>query len=70
MNREMADMEDLGKRKSPGEKRPIVNVSKRKRSGNEEEFTEEDLNKTWREVLGKPPSYGDTKVRLVCRKDV
>lgn len=53
------DMEDIGKRKSPVEKRPIANVNKRKRS--EDEFTDDDLKKTWREVLGKPPPCGDTR---------
>lgn len=56
-----SDIEDFGKRKSPNSNKPIVTVvNKRKRS--EDEFSEEDLNKTWREVLGKPPAYGNTKV--------
>lgn len=59
-SKDAADIEDFGKRKSPSLNRPIVNVNKRKRS--EDEFSEEDLNKTWREVLGKPPPYGNTKV--------
>lgn len=54
-----SDMEDFGKNKSPNNNRPIVNVNKRKRP--DEEFSEENLNKTWREVLGKPPPYGNTK---------
>lgn len=59
------DIEDFGKRKSPKNNLPIVSINKRKRS--EEEFTEDDLNKTWREVLGKPPSYGNTKVSYFKR---
>lgn len=54
------DIEDIGTIKSPTNKKPIANVNKRKRS--DDEFTEEELNKSWREILGNPPAYGTTKV--------
>ncbi|XP_050295840.1 DNA polymerase epsilon catalytic subunit 1 [Anthonomus grandis grandis] len=55
------DMEDIGtsKRSSPEFKRPLATVTKRKR-GQESEFGEEELDKTWREVLGNPPPFGNT----------
>lgn len=56
----LSDIEDCVKTKTPSKNLPIVNINKRKRS--EDEFSEEDLKKTWREVLGKPPPYGNTKV--------
>lgn len=55
-----SDIEDFGIKKSPIHKRPIANVNKRKRS--EDEFSEEELNKSWREILGNPPAYGTSKV--------
>lgn len=56
----VSDIEDFGTKKSSMQKRPLANVNKRKRS--EDEFSEEELNKSWREVLGNPPAYGVTKV--------
>lgn len=58
------DIEDFGtKKQSPQFKKPIVNVSKRKRGSDKEtQFTEEELDKTWREVLGNPPQWGSTNV--------
>lgn len=51
------DIEDIARSsKSATNKRPMVTQTKRKRV--EDEFSEEDLNKTWREVMGKPPSIG------------
>lgn len=58
ISRDAVDMEDFGKSNSPTG-RPIANVNKRKRS--EDEFSEEDLKKTWKEVLGKPPPCGNTR---------
>ncbi|XP_066147109.1 DNA polymerase epsilon catalytic subunit 1 [Euwallacea fornicatus] len=60
----VADMEDFGhsKDQSPTFKKPIGYVAKRKRGKDKEsQFTEEELDKTWREVLGNPPQWGDTK---------
>ncbi|KAF7265187.1 hypothetical protein GWI33_021380 [Rhynchophorus ferrugineus] len=58
----IGDMEDLiTEKKSPSFKRPVANTNKRKRgSEREEQFTQEELDKTWREVLGNPPLYGNT----------
>lgn len=43
---------------------PVATVSKRKRKDDKEsEFSEEDLNKTWREVLGNPPPLDNNKVK-------
>ncbi|CAH2005328.1 unnamed protein product [Acanthoscelides obtectus] len=58
----MGDIEDGGRSNRSNFKSPVAVVTKRKRgSDKENEFSEEDLNKTWREVLGNPPSIGDTK---------
>ncbi|CAG9765603.1 unnamed protein product [Ceutorhynchus assimilis] len=55
------DIEDMSE-KSPTFKRPVASVNKRKRgSDRENEFTEEELDKTWREVLGNPPAWGRTR---------
>ncbi|KAL1514239.1 hypothetical protein ABEB36_003526 [Hypothenemus hampei] len=58
-NSSIGDMEDIGD-SSPKFKKPVANVNKRKRSDKENQFTEEELDKTWREVLGNPPSWGNT----------
>ncbi|XP_023014693.2 DNA polymerase epsilon catalytic subunit 1 [Leptinotarsa decemlineata] len=56
----IGDIEDVASTKDMF-KTPVAVVTKRKRgSDKENEFSEEDLNKTWREVLGKPPSFGST----------
>ncbi|XP_064211685.1 DNA polymerase epsilon catalytic subunit 1 isoform X2 [Tribolium castaneum] len=57
----LPDIEDFGGTSST-DKRPIVTTIKRKRDSDKESgFTEEDLSKTWREVMGNPPPYGTTK---------
>lgn len=58
------DIEDIvGSKPSSSRKVPVVTVNKRKRRLDAEcEFSEEDLNKYWREVLGNPPPYGSTEV--------
>ena len=62
------DIEDFGKSKSPiSAKRPIVtktSANKRKRNNLAEEF-ENDMHKSWREVLGESPKMGTTKVCMV-----
>ena len=63
---QVPDMEDFGTRPPLSEKRPMVTTSKRKRGSDNENFSEEDLNKTWREVMGNPPSYGTTKEQRVA----
>lgn len=58
------DMEDFGIQK-PSKSPPVrvATVTKRKRGTNsDEEFTEDQLSKTWRDVLGNPPPLGKTKV--------
>ncbi|XP_045460209.1 DNA polymerase epsilon catalytic subunit 1 [Harmonia axyridis] len=52
------DVEDFGKMKAPLQ-RTVAVVTKRKRQ-RETEYDEEELNKTWREVLGNPPKFGNT----------
>lgn len=60
----IGDIEDFGAtERSPTFKKPVANINKRKRgSDRESQFTEEELDKTWREVLGNPPSWGQTMV--------
>ncbi|KAF5297091.1 hypothetical protein FQA39_LY02671 [Lamprigera yunnana] len=54
------DVEDcVVTKKSPSTKKPIANVNKRKRKA-ENEFEDVDLHLSWREVLGNPPSIGET----------
>ncbi|KAJ8965898.1 hypothetical protein NQ314_003839 [Rhamnusium bicolor] len=61
-NSSIPDIEDAGSSKSPRGKVPVATVNKRKRgSDKESEFSEEELSKTWREVLGNPPPYGNTE---------
>ncbi|XP_018571015.1 DNA polymerase epsilon catalytic subunit A [Anoplophora glabripennis] len=57
------DIEDISNNKpSSSHKVPVVTVNKRKRrKDSEAEFSEEELNKYWKEVLGNPPSYGTTE---------
>lgn len=62
--REPVDIEDTASttKKSPF-KATVATVTKRKRgSDTENQFNEEELNKTWREVLGNPPPIGTTRV--------
>ncbi|CAH0549983.1 unnamed protein product [Brassicogethes aeneus] len=55
------DMEDIVG-DTPKVTRPMVTVTKRKRGSEKEcEFTEEELNLSWREVIGNPPPFGATK---------
>lgn len=64
---EARDIEDFGQEKSHFDKWPVVNrVTKRKRGAldRDEEFNDEDLTKTWRDVLGNPPPYGSSKEEL------
>ncbi|XP_060536886.1 DNA polymerase epsilon catalytic subunit 1 [Cylas formicarius] len=57
------DIEDVpGTSTSPRFIKPIANVNKRKRGSEKgNEFTEDELEKSWREVLGNPSPYGSTK---------
>ncbi|CAG9813248.1 unnamed protein product [Phaedon cochleariae] len=58
---EINDIEDIAKKGSSSESSVAV-VTKRKRgSDKENEFSKEDLNKSWRDVLGNPPPIGSTK---------
>lgn len=58
-----ADIEDTVMDNTIKVNRPVVTVTKRKRGSDKEcEFTEDELNRGWREVLGNPPTYGETKV--------
>lgn len=44
-------------------KTSVASVTKRKRgAGEENPFSEDELNNTWREVLGNPPPIGNTRV--------
>ncbi|XP_044265120.1 DNA polymerase epsilon catalytic subunit 1 isoform X2 [Tribolium madens] len=63
---QIRDIEDFGTTSGTTEKRPIVTTVKRKRGSDESEFDEEDLGKTWREVMGNPPPYGSTKQHHVA----
>uniref|UniRef100_A0A6P7GFS4 DNA polymerase epsilon catalytic subunit n=1 Tax=Diabrotica virgifera virgifera TaxID=50390 RepID=A0A6P7GFS4_DIAVI len=49
-------------------KAPLVaTVTKRKRgSDKENQYTEDELNRTWREVLGNPPLVGKTKSEITA----
>nr|CAH7746305.1 unnamed protein product [Callosobruchus chinensis] len=61
-NSSMGDIEDGGSKNKSNFKSPVAVVTKRKRgSDKENEFSEEDLSKTWREVLGNPPSMEGSK---------
>ena len=58
------DIEDIGKEKTASPTiRPIVHSIKRKR---EESPVKEAA--TWREALGPPPPFGNTKVCWICFK--
>ena len=64
---ETVDLEDIGQKKraltSPSV--PIVNVNKKRKVDKkvgDSEFTESDLLKSWKELLGNPPPRGETKV--------
>ncbi|XP_057662319.1 DNA polymerase epsilon catalytic subunit 1 [Diorhabda carinulata] len=64
-----ADIEDVGanKNKSPFKIPSVATVTKRKRgSDKENQFSEEDLNKTWRDILGNPPPIGNTREELIA----
>lgn len=58
----LADIEDGNLATSSKFKSPVATVTKRKRGSDKEQFSEDELNKTWREVLGNPPPL-QTKVR-------
>ncbi|KAG5892154.1 hypothetical protein JTB14_026392 [Gonioctena quinquepunctata] len=65
------DIEDItdGRARDNTFKAPLAVVTKRKRgSDKENEFAEEDLNKTWREVLGKPPPFKETVAWIAFHK--
>ncbi|CAG9128383.1 unnamed protein product [Plutella xylostella] len=56
------DMEDIGKDTAPKPLRPIVHTVKRKR----EESPPPVVYNTWREALGNPPPFGNTKEERVA----
>lgn len=58
-----ADIEDIAG-PSNLEKRPMVTKHKRKRS--DEDETESNLKKSWREVLGAPPPLGKTRQQIIA----
>lgn len=45
-------------------KQSVPTITKRKRGVDESLFSEAELDKTWRDVLGNPPAMGRTKVSL------
>ncbi|KAB7504214.1 DNA polymerase epsilon catalytic subunit A [Armadillidium nasatum] len=56
------DLEDILTPQSTNKSVPVVTVSaKRKRPNTTSEFSEDDVHKSWREVLGNPPKMGNTK---------
>ena len=58
------DIEDLGQPKTLKPSKPVTN--KRKRDGAfSQAISEDELNKSWREILGDPPPMGETKVYLI-----
>ncbi|XP_048486026.1 DNA polymerase epsilon catalytic subunit 1 [Plutella xylostella] len=56
------DMEDIGKDTAPKPLRPIVHTVKRKR----EESPPPVVYNTWREALGNPPPFGNTKEERIA----
>ncbi|MCL4127577.1 UNVERIFIED_CONTAM: hypothetical protein GTU68_024765 [Idotea baltica] len=61
------DMEDILRPHTANKKVPSVTMSaKRKRTAMLQEYSEESIHKSWREVLGNPPSRGKTKEELVA----
>lgn len=52
---------DVSENKS---KPSVPTITKRKRGVDECLFSEAELDKTWRDVLGNPPAMGQTKVSL------
>lgn len=61
----MADMEDFGKRTPLAPKNvAVVNSTKRK----SEVLSEEDLSKSWRQVLGNPPPRKQVKEWILFQK--
>lgn len=61
------DIEDIVNNKPSSSHRvSVATVNKRKRRLDaESEFSEEELNKYWKEVLGNPPPYGSTEVSSI-----
>ena len=56
------DIEDVAGKPAARTSQPVT--TKRKRGGvTSSVATEDELNKSWRELLGDPPPMGDTKVR-------
>lgn len=54
MTKSLTDIEDTASKTNF--KAPVPTVTKRKRGSDKENmFSEDELNKTWREVLGNPP---------------
>lgn len=59
----ISDIEDIVVGKSPSTTITTNNNNnKRKRSNENNEFNEEELNQSWRDILGNPPAYGSTYV--------
>ena len=65
---DIADIEEIGSGKRPRSSPNLPMSTKRRRlntrNKDESEFSEEDLAKPWRDVLGDPPQMGSSKV---CR---
>lgn len=49
------------------ENNSVPTITKRKRGVNENLYSEADLEKTWRDVLGNPPTMDTTNVSLKIR---
>lgn len=65
---ELPDIEEVGTSRGVLLKKPIAVVTKRKRGLEKgQEFTEEELNKSWREVLGNPPPYTKVITANICK---
>lgn len=64
---QMVDMEDLGQAPEPRGVRPMVaTVTHRKRARSpSKQRDDDDLRKSWREVLGPPPPLGNSRVSLL-----
>ena len=62
----IGDLEDFGgKRSLTSPNIPIVHKRRKvDKKVENSEFLESDLLKSWKEVLGNPPSMGITKVRI------
>lgn len=58
----IADIEDTTGTQSNISKTPVISVAQKRKRENDSYVTNQDLSKSWRDVLGSPPPFGTTKV--------